>query len=115
MIEVTLRNYLVENLENIPVLFEKPKVKPAKYVLIHGLDCGVINHIQADTFSFTSIAPSYYEAKALSDRVKALLFNSIELPTISSAKLGGQNGSALASESAYEYELIFNFYHYEEG
>ena len=112
MIEVTLREYLDET---IPVLFEKPKTKPEKYVLIHGIDSGVINHIQADTFSFTSIAPSYYEAKVLSDRVKALLFDSIQLPTISSAKLGGQNGSANATEAAYEYELIFNFYHYEEG
>lgn len=115
MIEVTLRDYLIRNLENIPVLFEKPKQKPATYVLIHGIDSGVINHIQADTFSFTTIAPSYYEAKILSNRVKDLIFNSIEIPTISSAKLGGQNSRAVASESAYEYELIFNFYHYEEG
>ena len=115
MIEVTLREYLDENLKTIPVLFEKPKNKPDKYVLIHGIDSGVINHIQADTFSFTSIAPSYYEAKVLSDQVKALLFDSIKLPTISSARLGGQNGSANAVEAAYEYELIFNFYHYEEG
>ena len=115
MIEVVLREYLDENLKTIPVLFEKPKVKPDKYVLIHGIDSGVINHIQADTFSFTSIAPTYYEAKVLSDQVKKLLFDSIQLPTISSAKLGGQNGSANAIEAAYEYELIFNFYHYEEG
>lgn len=115
MIEVVLRDYLKENLENIPVLLEKPKRKPATYVLIHGIDSGRINHIPADTLSFTSIAPSLYEAKVLSDRVKTLLFDSIELPTISSAKLGGQNGSAVAYESAYEYELIFNFYHYEEG
>ena len=54
MIEVTLRDYLIRNLENIPVLFEKPKQKPATYVLIHGIDSGVINHIQADTFSFTN-------------------------------------------------------------
>jgi hypothetical protein len=115
MIEVVLRDYLVENLEDIPVLFEKPKTKPDKYVLIHGIDSGVVNHIPADTFSFISTAPSFYEAKLLSDRVRALLFDSIELPTISSAKLGGQNGRAVASESAYEYEIIFNFYHYEEG
>lgn len=115
MIEVLLREYLDENLKTIPVLFEKPKEKPERYVLIHGIDSGRINHIPADTFSFTSIAPSFYEAKLLSNQVKALLFDSIKLPEISSAKLGGQNGSANAVEAAYEYELIFNFYHYEEG
>jgi hypothetical protein len=115
MIETTLRNYLVSNLNTIPVLFEKPKTKPEKYVLLHGIDSGRINQISADTFSITSIAPSFYEAKLLSDQVKTLLFDSITLPTISSAKLGGQNGSANATEAAYEYEIIFNFYHYEEG
>lgn len=115
MIEVILRDYLDEKLETIPVLFEKPKIKPERYVLIHGIDTGMINHISADTFSFTSIAPSFYEAKLLSDRVKALLFDSIQLPAISSAKIGGQRGSANATTASYEYELIFNFYHYEEG
>lgn len=114
MIEVTLRDYLLENLTNIPVLFEKPKDKPQKYVLVRGIDVGMRNQISAATFSFTAIAPSFYEAKLLSDEVKALLFDSIKLPTISSAKIGGQNGSAVATESAYEYELIFNFYYFEE-
>ena len=114
MIETTLRDYLKDNLK-LPVLFEKPKNKPEKYVLIHGIDSGKTNHISADTFSFTSIAPSFYEAKLLSDQVKALLFDSIQLPSISSAKIGGQNGSANSTEAAYEYEIIFNFYCYEEG
>ena len=56
MIETTLRNYLLENLTNIPVLFERPKEKPSKYVLIHGIDAGMTNHISAATFSFTAIA-----------------------------------------------------------
>lgn len=115
MIEVTLKNYLDEKLETIPVLFEKPKTKPQSYVVIHGLDSGITNHIQADTFSFLCIAPSFYEAKLLSDRVKLVLLDSIQLPQISSAKLGGQNSSANATTASYEYELIFNFYHYEEG
>lgn len=114
MIDVTLREYLLEDLD-VPVLFEKPKQKPTTYVLIKNIDSGYINHISAATYAFTAIAPSFYEAKVLSDRVKTALFNSISLPQITSAKLGGQNGSAVATESAYEYELIFNFYYYEEG
>ena len=112
MIEVTLRNYLLENLNNIPVLFEKPKTKPEKFVLIRQIDAGRINQISAVTFSFTSYAQSYYDAKVLSDTVKELLFGSVSLSDISSAKLGGQNGGINSAESTYEYELIFNFYHY---
>lgn len=112
MIEVTLRNYLVEHLNKIPVLYEKPKTKPQKYVLIRRIDAGYVNHISAATFSFTCYASAYYEAKVLSDEVKELLLGSISLPDISSAKLGGENGGVNSSESVYEYELIFNFYHY---
>lgn len=114
MIEVTLKEYLMEKIPGLPVLFEKPKSKPERYVLIKELDEGLVNHINAATFSFTSIAPSFYESKVLSNMVKSALFESTSLPAISSAKLGGQSGSAVATESAYEYELIFNFYYYEE-
>lgn len=113
MIEIVLKEYLEEHL-NVPVLLEKPKNKPSSYVLIHGIDVGRTNHIDASTITFTSIAPTLYTAKVLSDNVKSLLYDSIQLPTISSANIGGQRGGANAAQSAYEYELIFNFHYYEE-
>ena len=114
MIDVTIRNYLVTNLANVPVLFEKPKTKTIPYVILHEIDAGVINHIPAVTFAVTIGADSMYNAKVLSNQVKSLLLNAISLPTVSKASLGGSNSRAVASESVYEYELIFNFYHFEE-
>lgn len=118
MIDVTLRNYLIAGLQqtglNVPVLFEKPKTKTIPYVIMHEIDSGIVNHIPAITFAVTIIADSMYNAKVLSNTVKSLLLNAISLPTVSSASLGGSNSRAVASESTYEYELIFNFYHFEE-
>jgi len=114
MIDVTIRDYLVENLTRVPVLFEKPKTKTIPYVILREIDAGVINHIPAITFAVTIGADSMYNAKVLSNQVKALLLNAASLPTVSKASLGGSNSRAVASESVYEYELIFNFYHFEE-
>lgn len=118
MIDVTIRNYLLAGLQqaglNVPVLFEKPKNKTIPYIVLHEIDSGVVNHIPAITFAVTIIADSMYNAKVLSNQVKSLLLNAISLPTVSKASLGGSNSRAVASESVYEYELIFNFYHFEE-
>lgn len=118
MIDVTIRNYLLTGLQqaglNVPVLFEKPKNKTIPYIVLHEIDSGIVNHIPAITFAVTIIADSMYNAKVLSNQVKSLLLNAISLPTVSKASLGGSNSRAVASESVYEYELIFNFYHFEE-
>lgn len=118
MIDVTIRNYLLTGLQqvglNVPVLFEKPKNKTIPYIVLHEIDSGIVNHIPAITFAVTIIADSMYNAKVLSNQVKSLLLNAILLPTVSKASLGGSNSRAVANESVYEYELIFNFYHFEE-
>lgn len=113
MIEVTIREYLEDNLTDVPVLLEKPKVKEPAYVIIRDIDAGRTNQISALTLSFTIGSDSMYKAKVLCDQVQNLLLESIALPQISSAKLGGMNGGAVASESVYEYEIIFNFYYYD--
>ena len=114
MIDVTIRDYLVTELKTVPVLFEKPKTKTIPYVILHEIDEGYLNHIPAITFAVTIGADSMYNARVLSNQVKSLLLNAISLPTVSKASLGGASNRAVAGESVYEYELIFNFYHFEE-
>lgn len=114
MIEVTIKNYLSSNLNDIPVLFEKPKEKPEEYVIISTLDGGMVDHVPASTLSFIVGAKSYYKARVLEGRVKQLLNNSIELESVSLAKIGGESGKTVADQQTYEYTLIYNFYHYEE-
>ena len=112
MIEVDIRTYLVEELKTIPVLFERPKTKSVPYVLMQILDEGYIDHIPAETISFTIGHTSFYNAKVLADQVKGLLLDAISLSNISKSSLGGVNSTIDSERGVYEYELIFNFIHY---
>lgn len=112
MIEVDIREYLVEELETIPVLFERPKTKAVPCVLMQIIDEGYVDHIPAMTISFTVSHTSFYNAKELADQIKGLLLDSISLEDISKASLGGVNSTADSERGVYEYELIFNFIHF---
>ena len=112
MIESDVRTYLVTNLKNTPILFERPKTKSVPYVLMQVIDEGYVDHISAITISFTIGHTNFYNAKVLADQVKGLLLEAISLSNISKSSLGGVNSTADSERGVYEYELIFNFIHY---
>ena len=114
MIEVTLRNYLLTGLQNVPVVMEQPKNPPGKYVLLQVLDAGRINHIDAVTFNVVVIAGNLYDAAALRDDVKDLMFEAISLDEISHVSIGGERAGTDSANHVYTYELTFNFYYYKE-
>lgn len=45
MIEVAIRQYLADNLEDIAVVMEQPKNPPKEYILLRLVDSGRTNHI----------------------------------------------------------------------
>lgn len=114
MIEVTLRNYLEANLEGIPVVMEQPKNPPQKYVMMRLADGGKVNHIDAATFFVDVIADNLYDAAALRDDVKDLLFNAITLDSITHSSIGGERANTDSANHVYKYELTYNFYYYRE-
>ena len=113
MLETIIRDYLVNNLA-VPVVLEKPANKPDEYVVLHKIDGGMTNKIPAGTLSVTCVSKTLYGAATLAQEVKDLLFMSVSLDNISSAKLGGEDGRTSPTERGYEYEIIFNFYYFEE-
>ena len=114
MIEVTLREYLEENLKNIPVVMEYPKNSPKKFILLQLSDGGQINHIDASTFFVTIYADSLYSAAELKERVKSLLYDAIYIPGITKATLGQEQAGTDSANHLYTYNLTFNFYYYRE-
>lgn len=114
MIEITIKNYLEENLNKIPVVLEYPKNPPKKFVMLQLADAGCINHIDAATFFITINAPSLYEAAELREQVKDILFNAVSLECISSATLGSDRADIDSANHVYQYDLTFNFYYYRE-
>ena len=114
MIEVTIRDYLADNLENIAVVMEQPKNPPKEYILLRLADSGRTNFIDAATFFVTIISNSLYGAAQLRDAVKDLLFNANGLDCISRSSIGGESATLDATNHVYTYNITFNFNYYRE-
>ena len=114
MIEATLRKYLEDNLDNVPVVMEYPKNPKKKFILLQLADGGQINHIDAATFFVTVYADSLFAASELKETVKTLLFNAIEIPGVTKASLGQEQAGTDSANHVYQYNLTFNFYFYRE-
>lgn len=115
MIETTIKKYLEEGLEGVPVLMEYPKKQPQQFVVLQLADAGRINHIDVATF-FIAVydTTSLYSAAELSEKVKELLFNAISLPSISRSFIGQERATTDSANHVYRYDLTFNFYYYKE-
>lgn len=114
MVEVTLRNYLAENLSDVPVFMEYPKNPPQRFIMLQLADGGQTNHIDAVTFFVTIYAESLYAAAELKESVKTLLYESIIIPGITTSNLGQESAGLDSANHVYTYNLTFNFYYYRE-
>ena len=114
MIEVAIREYLENNLVNIPVVMEYPKNPAKKFILLQLADGGQVNHIDAATFFVTVYADSLYEAAELKDKVKSFLLDATSLSGITKASLGQEQADTDSANHVYKYNLTFNFYYYRE-
>lgn len=114
MIEVALREYLEDNLNNVPVLMEFPKNKTEEFVILQLADGGRVNHIDAATFFVTVYSNTLYSAALLKDEVISLLLDSIQIPGVSKATLGQEQVGTDSANHKYIYNLTFNFYYYRE-
>lgn len=114
MIEIALREYLEENLDNIPVYMEFPKNPKGMFVMMQLADGGQINKIDAATFFVTVYADALYEAAELKEAVKTCMLDAIQLPGITKATIGQEQAGTDSANHKYEYDLTFNFYYYRE-
>lgn len=114
MIEATLRKYLEDNLDSIPVLMEFPKNPPKKFIVMQLADGGRVNHIDAATFFVTIYADSLYAAAQVNESVIDLLLDAIQLPGITNSILGQNQSGTDSANHLYTYNLTFNFYYYRE-
>ena len=114
MIEVTIRKYLEDNLDGVPVYMEYPKKPGKKFVVLQLADGGQINHIDAATFFVTVYADTLYAAAEIKEQVKSILYYAVILPCISSVSLGQEQSGSDSANNMYQYSLTFNFYYFRE-
>ena len=81
MIEVIIRNFLIEKLD-VPVFLELPASYPDYYLTIEKTGSGVTNRIKRSTFAIQSNAPTMYEAAELNERAKAAMDDAVELDEV---------------------------------
>lgn len=114
MIEVTLRKYLSDNLENIAVVMEQPKNPPKEYVILRLVDYGKRNQIDAATFFVKVVSDTFFTASSLRDHVRSLLIEFTSLDSISHASIGGESASIDGANHVYNYDITLNVYFYGE-
>ena len=112
MIEVTILNYLNENLENITAYMERPANPPKSYVLIEKTGGGEENHIHHSTIAVKSIAESMYKAALLNEEVKDLMSSAISLDDIARVELNSDYNFTDTSTKQYRYQAVFDITHY---
>lgn len=112
MIEVTILNYLNENLENITAYMERPANPPKSYVLIEKTGGGEENHIRHSTIAVKSIAESLFKAALLNEEVKDLMSSAISLDDIAKVELNSDYNFTDTSTKQYRYQAVFDITHY---
>lgn len=112
MIEVTILNYLNQNLENITAYMERPANPPKSYALIEKTGGGEENHIHHSTIAVKSIAESMYKAALLNEEVKDLMSSAISLDDIAKVELNSDYNFTDTSTKQYRYQAVFDITHY---
>lgn len=115
MIEITLLNYLKDNLtykdKNIPCYLEKPLNKPDRYVVFEKTSSSKQNHINQATFAFQSYGESMYHAAGINESLKVVLEEMIELGEIGSVRLNSDYNYTDTETKEYRYQAVFDIYY----
>lgn len=111
MIEVTLRNFLLEQLD-VPVHFDYPDNAPDEFVLIDKVGGGEEENLPSSSFAFQSYSNSKYGSMVLNKKVKDAVKKSVELMEVSKAQLNSDYNFPDTVRKKPRYQAVFDIYHY---
>lgn len=111
MIEVILRNYLLEVLDE-EVYLSYPKNAPSDFVLIDKIGSGESDHLPSSTFAFQSYSDSKYGAIVLNDKVKLAIKNSVQLTEVSGVQLNSDYNFPDLVRKKQRYQAVYDINHY---
>lgn len=107
LIEITIRNYLLEKIPNVPIEVTEPTDED-KYIVFRIVDRGKQDLINGATVEFYSYGPSKLEAAMLDEELRTAMEEIVELDSIFSSKLGGGNDDYNDVLDKYRYRSYFN-------
>jgi len=112
MIETTIRQYLLEQLE-YPIWTEIPEDKPERFYILEKTGGGKTNHIDEASIVIQSYAPSMHEAALMNETVKSAMENMITLDSISRVYINSDYNFTDPSTMQYRYQANFIITYYE--
>ena len=117
MIEKTVIDWLNLQLDGIPAYSQEPEstMVPGDgvFVVVEKTGSSMKNHIWTGIFAIQSYAPTLYEAAGLNERVKAAMFNIVNLDVITRAELNSDYNFTNTSKKQFRYQAVFELTHYE--
>lgn len=115
MIEATVRDYLEQKLNNVPVYLDIPADPPAKYVSLEKTGSSRTNQVDTAKFAIQSWGGSKYEAAALNQSVKQAMYDIVELDEIGAVRLSSDYDWTDTEKKHYRYQAVFSLTYYEEA
>ena len=113
MIERTVLDYLTPRLPE-PVLMEAPSPRLARYVTIEKTGGGSADRLLDATLAIQSVAPSLYEAAALSERVKGLMQCLTALPNVFRCDCETDYNFTDTRTKERRYQAVYHIFYMEE-
>lgn len=120
MIESTIIEYLIEStiIEylsgklSVPVYGGMPSYPPASFVTVEKTGSRRVNRLDAATLVVESWAASIEQAAQLNKQVKAAMFDSVELDSISSCDLDTDYNYTDSVRKRPRYQAVFDLVYY---
>lgn len=107
MIEKVLYDYLKETTDT-PVFLEIPASPPDAFILLEKTGETASDHIWAATVAVQTYAKTLYNAAALNETVKTLMFGAVRLPNVSKVDLNSAYNYTDPNTKHYRYQAVFD-------
>lgn len=109
MIEKTVLDYLMEELNTDDIYLELPNELPDNFILFRVIDRGKTDHINMVTMEFYSYGKTKLEAAMLDEKLREAMDHIEELPDIS-CHFGGGNDNPDTTIKRPRYRAYYNLY-----
>ena len=111
MIEKIVMDYLKDSLE-MDVFGEFPENPPSSFLVLEKTGSRKDGMIDFSTIAIQSYAPTLYMAAELNLRVKAVMEDIMDLPSINEAELNGDYNFTDLEMKRYRYQAVYEITHY---
>lgn len=105
--EIEIRNFLLEQLDGVPVHFQVPSGPPDLYVLIEKVGSFRDHGLWTDSFAFQSCGKSLLEVMRLNQEIKEVLPGIVELDDFFRCECETDYNFTNTETKEYRYQAVF--------